>query len=199
MFNTQKEAISYGKEIAKNQNSELVIHNKHSKIHEVVYIQLLILRLLSDSTSRWTPLSFANSLPLSCSIRDFHPQVVAHAGHTKNKKKPNWLLFVLYTSCGFFPFFENNFSLFVNRGTDRISSEVPSAISNRTFTGTPNAFLISVMFEMCLLWLSGHFAVLYHYYLLFVKKKLIHSFHSCSHSTISMSTTTTFLLWTICN
>lgn len=98
LFNTQKEAISYGKEIAKNQNSELVIHNKHSKIHEVVYIQLLILRLLSDSTSRWTPLSFANSLPLSCSIRDFHPQVVAHAGHTKNKKKPNWLLFVLYTS-----------------------------------------------------------------------------------------------------
>lgn len=94
LFNTQKEAISYGKEIAKNQNSELVIHNKHSKIHEVVYIQLLILRLLSDSTSRWTPLSFANSLPLSCSIRDFHPQVVAHAGHTKNKKKPNWLLFL---------------------------------------------------------------------------------------------------------
>lgn len=96
LFNTQKEAISYGKEIAKNQNSELVIHNKHSKIREVVYIQLLILRLLSDSTSRWTPLSFANSLPLSCSIRDFHPQVVAHAGHTKNKKKPNWLLFVLH-------------------------------------------------------------------------------------------------------
>lgn len=92
---TQKEAISYGKEIAKNQNSELVIHNKHSKIREVVYIQLLILRLLSDSTSRWTPLSFANSLPLSCSIRDFHPQVVAHAGHTKNKKKPNWLLFYI--------------------------------------------------------------------------------------------------------
>ena len=57
-------------------------------------------------------------------------------------------------------FGENNFSLFIERGRDRISSEV---------------------------------------YLLFVKKKLIHSFHSCSHSTISMSTTTTFLLWTICN
>lgn len=59
----------------------------------------------------------------------------------------------------------------------------------------------SSWYNVCvyLLWLSGHFAVLYHYYLLFVKKKLIHSFHSCSHSTVSMSTTTTFLLWTICN
>lgn len=135
-------------------------------------------------------------------------------------------------------FGENNFSLFIERGRDRISSEIPSAISYRRFTGTPYAFLIPASGDMfpkepvshsealnlnyrkvpfqgykihffllwvylgCilyLLWLSGHFAVLYHYYLLFVKKKLIHSFHSCSHSTISMSTTTTFLLWTICN
>lgn len=182
-----------------------VLYSKLAQFNSALYVisvrqtEILRLWLLSDSSSRRTPLPFTNSSPLSGTVRDFHPQVVAHAGHTKNKKKPNWLLFVLYTSCGFFPFFENNFSLFVNRGTDRISSEVPSAISNRTFTGTPNAFLISVMFEMCLLWLSGHFAVLYHYYLLFVKKKLIHSFHSCSHSTISMSTTTTFLLWTICN
>ncbi len=34
LFNTQKEAISYGREIAKNQNSELVIHNKHGKIRD---------------------------------------------------------------------------------------------------------------------------------------------------------------------
>lgn len=28
LFNTQKEAIDYGREIAKNQKTELVIHNK---------------------------------------------------------------------------------------------------------------------------------------------------------------------------
>lgn len=33
-FNTQKEAISFGKEIAKNQKSELVIHNQKGRIRE---------------------------------------------------------------------------------------------------------------------------------------------------------------------
>lgn len=34
IFNTQYEAISYGKEIAKNQQSELVVHNLQGKIRQ---------------------------------------------------------------------------------------------------------------------------------------------------------------------
>lgn len=34
LFDTQKEAISYGREIAINQGSELVIHNKHGQIRD---------------------------------------------------------------------------------------------------------------------------------------------------------------------
>jgi uncharacterized protein YdaT len=34
VFNTQKEAIAKGKEIAKNQQSELIIHNREGKIRE---------------------------------------------------------------------------------------------------------------------------------------------------------------------
>lgn len=34
LFDTQKDAISYGREIAKNQKSELVIHNKQGKIRD---------------------------------------------------------------------------------------------------------------------------------------------------------------------
>ncbi|MFO1443296.1 DUF2188 domain-containing protein [Bacillus sp. Bva_UNVM-123] len=34
VFNTQREAISYGREIAKNQQSELVIHNLKGRIRE---------------------------------------------------------------------------------------------------------------------------------------------------------------------
>ena len=32
LFDTQKDAIDYGREIAKNQHSELVIHNTHGRI-----------------------------------------------------------------------------------------------------------------------------------------------------------------------
>lgn len=34
VFDTQREAISYGKEIAKNQQSELFIHNRTGQIRE---------------------------------------------------------------------------------------------------------------------------------------------------------------------
>ncbi len=34
LFNTQKDAIDYGREIAKNQHSELVIHNPQGKIRD---------------------------------------------------------------------------------------------------------------------------------------------------------------------
>lgn len=34
LFNTQTEAISFGREIAKNQCSELVIHDKHGRIRD---------------------------------------------------------------------------------------------------------------------------------------------------------------------
>ncbi|MGG0717940.1 DUF2188 domain-containing protein [Robertmurraya massiliosenegalensis] len=34
VFDTQREAIAYGKEIAKNQQSELVIHNLKGRIRE---------------------------------------------------------------------------------------------------------------------------------------------------------------------
>lgn len=34
IFNTQKEAIDYGKNIAINQQSELVIHNKQGRIRD---------------------------------------------------------------------------------------------------------------------------------------------------------------------
>ena len=34
LFNTQKDAIVYGREIAINQGSELVIHDKHGKIRD---------------------------------------------------------------------------------------------------------------------------------------------------------------------
>jgi len=34
IFDTQKEAIEYGKEIAKNQESELVIHRKNGQIRD---------------------------------------------------------------------------------------------------------------------------------------------------------------------
>jgi hypothetical protein pcarcW_19674 len=34
LFNTQKEAIDYGREIAKNQKTELVIHNKKGQIRD---------------------------------------------------------------------------------------------------------------------------------------------------------------------
>ena len=34
LFQTQNEAIEYGREIAKNQKSELVIHNKHGQIRD---------------------------------------------------------------------------------------------------------------------------------------------------------------------
>ncbi|MED3575853.1 DUF2188 domain-containing protein [Cytobacillus praedii] len=34
VFNTQREAIAYGREIAKNQQSELVIHNLKGRIRE---------------------------------------------------------------------------------------------------------------------------------------------------------------------
>lgn len=34
LFDTQKEAISYGREIAINQGSELIIHNKHGQIRD---------------------------------------------------------------------------------------------------------------------------------------------------------------------
>lgn len=33
-FTTQKEAIAYAKNIAKNQQSELIIHNRHGKIRD---------------------------------------------------------------------------------------------------------------------------------------------------------------------
>lgn len=34
IFNTQHEAIQYGRDIAINQNSELLIHNKQGRIRE---------------------------------------------------------------------------------------------------------------------------------------------------------------------
>lgn len=34
VFNTQREAIAYGREIAKNQQSELFIHNRTGQIRE---------------------------------------------------------------------------------------------------------------------------------------------------------------------
>lgn len=34
LFDTQKAAIEYGREIAKNQHSELVIHNTHGRIRD---------------------------------------------------------------------------------------------------------------------------------------------------------------------
>ena len=34
LFDTQKEAIDYGKSIARNQQSELVIHNRHGVIRD---------------------------------------------------------------------------------------------------------------------------------------------------------------------
>ena len=34
LFPTQKEAIDYGREIAKNQGSELIIHNKQGQIRD---------------------------------------------------------------------------------------------------------------------------------------------------------------------
>ncbi|MFT8323487.1 MAG: DUF2188 domain-containing protein [Bacillus sp. (in: firmicutes)] len=34
VFNTQREAISFGRDVAKNQQSELFIHNKKGQIRE---------------------------------------------------------------------------------------------------------------------------------------------------------------------
>ena len=45
--------------------------------------QRFAIRLPSDSTSRWTPLSLAIHFPLSGCVRDFHPLDYAHAGRTR--------------------------------------------------------------------------------------------------------------------
>ena len=39
-------------------------------------------------------MSFTNSSPLSGTVRDFHPQVVAHAGHTKEDSKNAYTAFL---------------------------------------------------------------------------------------------------------
>ena len=49
--------------------------------------QRFAIRLPSDSTSRWTPLSLAVSFPLSGHFTDFHRLDYAHAGRT-TKKEP---------------------------------------------------------------------------------------------------------------
>ena len=47
--------------------------------------QRFAIRLPSDSTSRWTPLSLAIHFPLSGCVRDFHPLDYAHAGRTSKR------------------------------------------------------------------------------------------------------------------
>ncbi|NGX59200.1 MAG: hypothetical protein KR126chlam3_00347 [Chlamydiae bacterium] len=56
--------------------------------HEVPVRQasVLSLKLPSDSTSRWTPL-LRLRLPLAGRLRDFHPIVTCHAGHTSTQIK----------------------------------------------------------------------------------------------------------------
>jgi hypothetical protein len=39
---TQKEAIEKGKEIAKNQESELLIHGKNGEIREKIYMEITL-------------------------------------------------------------------------------------------------------------------------------------------------------------
>jgi len=61
---------------------------KLAQLNSALYVtsvrqtEILRLWLLSDSSSQRTPLPFTNGSPLSGSVRDFHPQVVAPAGHT---------------------------------------------------------------------------------------------------------------------
>jgi len=45
--------------------------------------QRFAIRLPSDSTSRWTPLSLAIHFPLSGCVKDFHLLDYAHAGRTR--------------------------------------------------------------------------------------------------------------------
>jgi hypothetical protein len=44
------------------------------------------LHLLSDSSSRRTPLVFSYTLPTTRRVRDFHPLDSAHAGHTYHSR-----------------------------------------------------------------------------------------------------------------
>lgn len=53
-------------------------------------------RLLSDSTSRWTPLPLTKRFPLSGLTRDLHPLDNKHAEHTPEKPPNIQRLFILY-------------------------------------------------------------------------------------------------------
>ena len=50
--------------------------------------QRFAIRLPSDSTLRWTPLSLAVSFPLPGQIRDFHPLATCAARRTKKRDYP---------------------------------------------------------------------------------------------------------------
>ena len=54
--------------------------------------QRFAIRLPSDSTSRWTPLSLAVSFPLSGHFTDFHRLDYAHAGRTIKNRQAHLLV-----------------------------------------------------------------------------------------------------------
>lgn len=88
-------ALLYEKSVIKGWK---IVFKFDTFISSIPLAPLFAFTLLSDSTSQWTPLSFANSSPLSGTVRDFHPQVVAHAGHT------NELANLLKSASSFFKF-----------------------------------------------------------------------------------------------
>ena len=64
--------------------SPYTLYNQQS-VGSTLHNNLLFItiRLPSDSTSRWTPLSLAVSFPLSGHFTDLHRLDYAHAGRTK--------------------------------------------------------------------------------------------------------------------